>query len=48
MREMVAEIKSRLTTNNIFINTIKTFIKIYMFYFETFQIILNSSSVKNF
>jgi len=30
-----------------FINTKKAFKKLYMFYFETFRIILNPSSVKN-
>jgi len=29
-----------------FINTKKAFKKLYMFYFETFRIILNPSSVK--
>jgi len=31
---------------NSFINTKKSFKKLYMFYFETFGIILNPSSVK--
>ena len=31
---------------NSFINTKKAFKKLYMFYFETFRIILNPSSVK--
>jgi len=40
------DILKNTCVNNIFINTKKAFKKPYMFYFETFRIIFNPSSVK--
>jgi len=46
MRDEEVAAKSRNNQVIIFINTKKAFKKLYMFYFETFRIILNPSSVK--
>jgi len=43
--ELTLEQKIGIGSNS-FINTKKSFKKLYMFYFETFRIILNPSSVE--